>query len=91
MHIAHGRRLSSTSSTLPPSRPLPIPTPPPRGPPAQVRLTFKSELGQVWVGSAASTQKVPYGSIHKIQAQPIKGQEEYSIVRLQLGASGGCG
>ncbi|GAB4814207.1 hypothetical protein N2152v2_001253 [Parachlorella kessleri] len=54
----------------------------------KVRLTFKNEIGQVWVGSAASTQKVPLGTIHKIEAQAIKGQEEFSIVRLQLGASG---
>ena len=53
-----------------------------------MRLTFKNEIGQVWVGSAASTQKVPIGSVHKIEAQAIKGQEEFSIVRLQLGASG---
>ena len=38
-------------------------------PRAQVRLTFKAELQQVWIGSVASTQKVHYGSIHKIEAQ----------------------
>ena len=56
----------------------------------KVRLTFKPELGQLWVGSAMSTQKVLYASVAKIESQPIKGQEEYSIVRLQLGASGRC-
>ncbi|KAI7839831.1 hypothetical protein COHA_006451 [Chlorella ohadii] len=54
----------------------------------QVRLTFKAEVQQLWVGSATSTQKVPYNTIGKIESQAIKGQEEFSIVRLQIGASG---
>lgn len=54
----------------------------------KVRLTFKAEVQQLWVGSATSTQKVPYNTIGKIESQAIKGQEEYSIVRLQIGASG---
>ncbi|KAL4457255.1 hypothetical protein ABPG75_012120 [Micractinium tetrahymenae] len=54
----------------------------------KVRLTFKPELQQLWVGSAVSTQKVMYSSITKIESQPIKGQEEYSIVRMQVGSAG---
>lgn len=54
---------------------------------AKVRLTFKPELQQLWIGSAQSTQKVPYSSVAKIEAAPIEGGEEYSIVSLQLGAS----
>ncbi|KAI3425695.1 hypothetical protein D9Q98_007672 [Chlorella vulgaris] len=53
----------------------------------KVRLTFKPELQQLWVGSAASTQKVPCNSIAKMESQVIKGQEEYSILRIQLGAA----
>jgi hypothetical protein len=53
----------------------------------QVRLTFRPEINQIWLGSATSTQKVPYGSIHKIEAQPIESQEGYSILRIQLGAA----
>ena len=54
----------------------------------KVRLTFRDELQQVWVGSAQHTQKLAYGSIQKIEAQTIEGAEEYSILRLQLGAAG---
>lgn len=53
----------------------------------RVRLTFKPELQQIWVGSAQSTQKIYYGSISKIEAQPIKGDEGYSIVCMQLGSA----
>jgi hypothetical protein len=52
-----------------------------------VRLTFKTEMQQLWIGSAHSTQKVPYSSIAKIESFPIEGGEEYSIMSLQLGAS----
>lgn len=54
----------------------------------KVRLTFKPELQQLWVGSAVYTQKVMYATITKIESQPIKGQEEYSIMRLQVGSAG---
>ncbi|MEW5306871.1 MAG: hypothetical protein WDW36_009308 [Sanguina aurantia] len=53
----------------------------------KVRLTFKPELQQLWIGSAVSTQKVAYGSIRKIEATPIEGQEEYSILSLNLGTT----
>jgi len=52
-----------------------------------VRLTFRQDLQQLWIGSAVSTQKIFYQSVHKIEAQPIVGQEEYSIMRLQVGAA----
>jgi hypothetical protein len=45
-------------------------------------------MEQLWIGSAASTQKVPYGTIAKIESFPIEGQEEYSMMSLQLGSSG---
>lgn len=53
----------------------------------KVRLTFKPELQQIWVGSAVSTQKIMMQSVSKIESQLIKGQEEHSILRLQVGAS----
>ncbi len=43
---------------------------------------------QIWLGSATSTQKLPYSSIKRIDAQPIEGQEEYSILCVQLGEAG---
>eukprot|EP00877_Chromochloris_zofingiensis_P006326 jgi/Chrzof1/1947/Cz10g27140.t1 len=55
---------------------------------SKVRLTFRPELQQLWVGSATSTQKVPYGSISKIESYPIEGEEEYSILALHLGSGG---
>ena len=53
---------------------------------SKVRLTFKEEMQQLWIGSAAATQKVPYSSISKIESWPIEGKEEYSIVALSLGS-----
>lgn len=54
----------------------------------KVRFTFKDEQQQVWIGAATHTQKVPYSSITKIEAQGIEGNEKYSILRVQLGAAG---
>jgi len=53
----------------------------------KVRFTFKAELEQVWIGSPSHTQKIPYSSISKIEAQAIEGNEKYSILRVLLGAS----
>ena len=39
------------------------------------------------MGSATTTQKVPYSSISKIEATPIDGQEEYVILTLTLGSA----
>ncbi|GBF90055.1 hypothetical protein Rsub_02763 [Raphidocelis subcapitata] len=52
----------------------------------KVRLTFRPDLGQLWIGSATATQKVSYGSVRAIEAAPIDGDEGYSIVALVLGA-----
>lgn len=53
----------------------------------KVRLTFKPELQQLWIGSAQATQKVAYAMISKIESFSIEGQEEYSILSLQIGSS----
>ncbi|EFJ45275.1 hypothetical protein VOLCADRAFT_118451 [Volvox carteri f. nagariensis] len=55
---------------------------------SKVRMTFKTELQQLWLGSEATTQKVPYGTIGKIESWPIEGNEGYSVVALHLGAGG---
>lgn len=52
---------------------------------AKVRLHFKLELEQLWIGTKERTDKVPLGSIRKVISEPIKGQEEYHIMALQLG------
>lgn len=54
----------------------------------KVRLTFKPEMQQIWLGSATSTQKVPYNAVSKIESFPIEGHEGYSIMSLQLGSVG---
>jgi hypothetical protein len=54
----------------------------------KVRLTFKQDIQQLWIGSAASTKKVGYSSVTSIRAQIIPGNPGYSILKVQLGASG---
>ncbi|KAI8817415.1 uncharacterized protein EV422DRAFT_224173 [Fimicolochytrium jonesii] len=51
----------------------------------KVRLTFKLELDQVWIGTSERTQKVNMNSIKNVKSEPIKGHEEYHILALQLG------
>ncbi|KAI9013264.1 ubiquitin-related domain-containing protein [Gaertneriomyces semiglobifer] len=51
----------------------------------KTRLTFKLESDQLWIGTNEVTQKLPIGSIRNVKSQPVTGQEEYSIVALQLG------
>jgi len=49
------------------------------------RLTFKLDMGQVWIGTKERTEKVPLSSIKNVVSEPIEGHEEYHIVALQLG------
>jgi len=51
----------------------------------KVRLTFKMELDQVWLGTKERTEKLPMNSIKAVVSEAIKGQEEYHIMALQLG------
>ncbi|KAI8494966.1 ubiquitin domain-containing protein UBFD1-like isoform X1 [Branchiostoma floridae x Branchiostoma belcheri] len=51
----------------------------------KVRLTFKLELDQLWIGTKDRTDKLPLGSIKAVVSEKIEGQEEYSIMGLQLG------
>lgn len=51
----------------------------------KVRLTFKMELDQVWLGTKERTEKLPMNSIKAVTSEPIEGQEEYHILALQLG------
>jgi len=53
----------------------------------RVRLTFKLWSQELWIQSATSTQKLPFGTIRAVTSDPIKGQEEYHIMSLQLGSS----
>lgn len=51
----------------------------------KVRLTFKPEQDQVWLGTKERTEKLAMTSIKSITSEPIKEHEEYHIMGLQLG------
>lgn len=51
----------------------------------KVRLTFKLELDQLWLGTKERTQKIPMSSIRNVVSEAIEGNEEYHILALQLG------
>ncbi len=51
----------------------------------KVRLTFKMDQEQVWIGTKERTEKVPLSSIKSVVSEPIDGHEEYHILALQLG------
>eukprot|EP00727_Mastigamoeba_balamuthi_P006437 m51a1_g2413 hypothetical protein (103) ;mRNA; r:797358-797666 len=53
----------------------------------RVRVTFKLFTQELWLATAASTDRVPFSSIRAVVAEPIRGKEEYSIVALQLGST----
>jgi len=52
---------------------------------SKVRLTFKLETDQVWIGTKERTEKVALSSIKAVVSEPIEGHEEYHIMGLQLG------
>ncbi|CAK8673268.1 unnamed protein product [Clavelina lepadiformis] len=52
---------------------------------SKVRLTFKLEADQLWLGTKERTEKIGMGSIKNIISQPIHGHEEYHMMALQLG------
>lgn len=54
---------------------------------AKVRLTFKHDVEQVWIGTKDRTQKLPLNSIRQVVSEPIEGHPEYHIVALQLGST----
>ncbi|XP_064478627.1 ubiquitin domain-containing protein UBFD1-like isoform X2 [Ornithodoros turicata] len=53
----------------------------------KVRLTFKLELDQIWIGTKDRTEKVNMSTIKNIISEPIEGHEEYHIMALQLGTT----
>ncbi|XKL69650.1 hypothetical protein PGB90_007419 [Kerria lacca] len=53
----------------------------------KVRLTFKLELDQLWIGTKDRTEKISMNSIKTIVSEPIEGHEEYHIMGFQLGSS----
>jgi predicted small metal-binding protein len=53
----------------------------------KVRLSFKVFAGELWISSATDTQKIMFAQIKSIHSEPIKGNEDYHLMSLQLGAS----
>lgn len=53
----------------------------------KVRLTFKLELDQLWIGTKERTDKIPMNSIKSIVSEPIDGFEQYHLMGLQLGTT----
>lgn len=51
----------------------------------KVRLTFKLENDQLWLGTKERTEKLPMASIKSVVSEPIEGHENYHILGLQLG------
>ncbi|KAH9513000.1 Ubiquitin domain-containing protein ubfd1 [Bulinus truncatus] len=51
----------------------------------KVRLTFKLEADQLWLGTKERTDKIPMQSIKAVVSEPIKDHEEYHIMGIQLG------
>lgn len=51
----------------------------------KVRLTFKLELDQLWIGTKERTEKIPMNSIKNVVSEPIEGHEEYHLMGIQLG------
>ncbi|XP_076450423.1 ubiquitin domain-containing protein UBFD1-like [Babylonia areolata] len=51
----------------------------------KVRLTFKLEADQVWIGTKERTDKIPMNSIKLVVSEPIDGHEDYHLMGLQLG------
>jgi len=51
----------------------------------KVRLTFKLDMDQLWIGTKERTEKVPINSIKNVTNEAIVGHEEYHMIALQLG------
>ncbi|KAK6481634.1 ubiquitin domain-containing protein UBFD1-like [Huso huso] len=51
----------------------------------KVRLTFKLEQDQLWIGTKERTEKLPMGSIKNVVTEPIEGHDDYHMMAFQLG------
>ncbi|XP_032442884.1 ubiquitin domain-containing protein UBFD1-like isoform X2 [Xiphophorus hellerii] len=49
----------------------------------KVRLTFKLEQDQLWIGTKERTEKVPMGSIKNVVSEPIEGHEDYHMMQWE--------
>lgn len=46
----------------------------------KVRLTFKLELDQLWIGTKERTEKINMNHIRQIVSEAIEGHEQYHIM-----------
>ncbi|XP_020295892.1 ubiquitin domain-containing protein UBFD1-like isoform X1 [Pseudomyrmex gracilis] len=53
----------------------------------KVRLTFKLEQDQLWIGTKDRTDKIPMNSIKDVHSEPIHDHPEYHIMGIQLGTT----
>ncbi|XP_015593939.1 ubiquitin domain-containing protein UBFD1 [Cephus cinctus] len=53
----------------------------------KVRLTFKLEQDQLWIGTKERTDKIPMNSIKGVLSEPIHDHPEYHIMGIQLGTT----
>ncbi|XP_070156391.1 ubiquitin domain-containing protein UBFD1 isoform X1 [Polyergus mexicanus] len=53
----------------------------------KVRLTFKLEQDQLWIGTKERTDKIPMNSIKGVHSEPIHDHPEYHIMAIQLGTT----
>ncbi|KAM5152956.1 ubiquitin domain-containing protein UBFD1 [Mantella aurantiaca] len=51
----------------------------------KVRLTFKLEQDQLWIGTKERTEKIPMGSIKNVVSEPIEEHDDYHMMAFQLG------
>ncbi|GLV39452.1 hypothetical protein CBL_13331 [Carabus blaptoides fortunei] len=51
----------------------------------KLRLTFKLEQDQLWLGTKERTEKLAMSSIKSIVTEPIEGHEQYHLMGIQLG------
>jgi hypothetical protein len=51
------------------------------------RLTFKTDIEQLWIGSKQDTKKIDFKIVRGVSHEPIDSSEGYSIVSLQLGST----
>uniref|UniRef100_A0A8C8ABC0 Ubiquitin family domain containing 1 n=1 Tax=Otus sunia TaxID=257818 RepID=A0A8C8ABC0_9STRI len=52
----------------------------------KVRLTFKLEQDQLWIGTKERTEKLPMGSIKNVVSEPIEGHEDYHMMVSNVSA-----
>uniref|UniRef100_A0A8D8RU30 Ubiquitin domain-containing protein UBFD1 n=1 Tax=Cacopsylla melanoneura TaxID=428564 RepID=A0A8D8RU30_9HEMI len=53
----------------------------------KLRITFRLELDELWLGTKERTEKIRMSSIKSVLSEPIEGQEQYHIMALQLGTT----